>query len=58
MRSSEERFLDPGQSQSLMVHDRLNLTAWLRDDMRHEEETILHEDLLLDDLVGIDVNSG
>ena len=41
-----------------MVHDRFNLTAWLRDDMRHEEEAILHEDLLLDDLVGIDVNSG
>ncbi len=53
-----ERLLDPNQSQILIVHDLLNFTAWLRDDMRHQEETILHEDLLLDGLVGINVNSG
>ena len=53
-----ERLLDPTQPQILIVNDLLNFTAWLRDDMRHEEETILHEDLLRDDAVGIHVNSG
>ena len=53
-----ERLLDPTQPQILMVVDLLNFTAWLRDDMRHEEEMILHGDLLRDDVVGIHVNSG
>ena len=53
-----ERLLDANQPQILMVNDLLNFAAWLRDDMRHEEETLLHEDLLRDDVVGIDVNSG
>ena len=53
-----ERLLDPTQPQTLMVADLLNFTAWLRDDMRHEEEMILHGDLLRDDVVGIKVNSG
>jgi hypothetical protein len=41
-----------------MVHDLLNFTAWLSDDMRNEEETILHEGLLRDDVVAIHVNTG
>jgi hypothetical protein len=41
-----------------MVHDLLNFTDWLREDMRHEEETFLQEDLLRDDVVGIHVHSG
>ena len=53
-----ERLLDASQPQTLMVNDLLNFTAWLRDDMRHEEEMILHEDLLRDDVVGIHVHSG
>ncbi len=53
-----ERLLDPTQPQILMVHDLLNFTSWLRDDIRHEEETVLREDLLRDDVVGIHVNSG
>ncbi len=53
-----ERLLDPTQPQALMVIDLLNFTAWLRDDMRHEEKMILHGDLLRDDVVGIKVNSG
>ncbi len=53
-----DRLLDRTQPQILTVVDLLNFTAWLRDDMRHEEETILHEDLLRDDVVGIHVNSG
>ena len=52
-----ERLLDPTQPQILMVVDLLNFTAWLLDDMRHEEEMILHGDLLRDDVVGINVNS-
>ncbi len=53
-----ERLLDPIQPQILMVHDLLNFTAWLSDDMRNEEETILHEGLLRDDVVAIHVNTG
>ena len=53
-----ERLLDPTQPPILIVNDLLNFTAWLRDDMQHEEETILHEDLLRNDAVGIHVNSG
>lgn len=53
-----ERLLDPTQPQTLMVVDLLNFTAWLRDDMRHEEEMILHGDLLRDDVIGININSG
>ena len=53
-----ERLFDPTQPQILMVHDLLNFAAWLCDDMRHEEETLLHQDLLRDDVVGIHVNTG
>jgi hemerythrin-like domain-containing protein len=53
-----ERLLDPTQQQILMVHDLLNFTAWICDDIRHEEETLLHEDLLRDDVIGIRVNTG
>ena len=52
------RLLDPTQPEILMVHDLLNFTEWLREDMKHEEETLLHKDLLRDDVVGIHVNSG
>jgi hypothetical protein len=53
-----ERLIDPTQPQILMLHDLLNFTAWLGEDMKHEEETFLREDLLRDDVVGIHVNSG
>ena len=53
-----ERLLDPSQSQILMVNDLLNFTTWLSEDMKHEEETLLHEDVLRDDVVGIHVHSG
>lgn len=53
-----ERLLDPTRPQTLMVADLLNFTAWLRDELRHEEKMILHGDLLRDDVVGINTNSG
>lgn len=53
-----ERLLDPFQPQILMVRDLLNFTAWICADMKREEETILREDLLRDDVVGINVSSG
>ena len=53
-----ERLLDPTQPEILMVNDLFNFTVWLLEDMKHEEETLLTEDLLRDDVVGIHVNSG
>ena len=38
-----------------LLHD---LSAWLARDMAEEEETTLHPDVLRDDVVGIEVDTG
>lgn len=53
-----QRLEDTTRPPTLLVQDLLHFTALLRDDMTREEREVLDEELLRDDVIGIDVNSG
>jgi hemerythrin-like domain-containing protein len=53
-----QRLDDSSQPATLLVEDLIQFTALLRDDMKREERDLLSEELLRDDVIGIDVNSG
>jgi len=49
---------DPNVAAAQLAQDVLALAAELHTDMAHEEEAVLHEDLLRDDVVAIDLQTG
>ena len=53
-----EKLRDQARPKQHVARDLLELGSWLRRDMQAEEKTALDPDVLRDDMIGIDVETG
>ena len=53
-----EKLRDQARPKQHVARDLLELGSWLRRDMEAEEKTALDPDVLRDDIIGIDVETG